>query len=204
MERKVDYDYFTLERLAELPYRELRELFSNLDAPDPEEMDGEYISRYPVAFERERQLWIEENRGGHWFGKCYRPTPIGPCRGEGHNIYEKKGQIAGRYLRFGWDIGNSTIDGRPSLIMRYNIFERPTGAMSLTDEVRRVRRGLYMGFYYNYDRVNPPFNFGWDEKTGCTKPEFFFLLGPISKWQGPDEDSLKHEVIKQPVAQEVL
>ena len=191
----MDYDYFTIERLAELPYRELCELFSNLDAPTVEEMDGEYVSRYPIAFERERQLWIEKARGGHWFGKAYHPTPIGPCRGEGHNLYERKGDVAGRYLRFGWDIAKSPFDGKPSLIMQYNIFNRKTGRMSLTDEVRRVRKGLYVGFYYNNDRVNPPFNFGWDAEKGQTKPEFFFLLGPISRWQGPDAEALENETI---------
>jgi len=192
----MDYNYFTIERLAELPYRELCELFSNLDAPAFDEMDGEFISRYPIAFERERQLWIEENRGGHWFGKCYRPQPIGLCQGEGHNMYERKGNIVGRHLRFGWDIANSPIDGKPSLIMRYNIFDRPAGPMSLTDEIRRVRRGLYVGFYYNDDMVNPPFNFGWDDERGHTKPEFFFLSGPVGKWQGPDADSLKNETVR--------
>lgn len=192
----MDYSYFTIERLAELPYRELCELFLNLDPPSFKEMDGEFISRYPIAFEKERQLWIEENRGGHWYGKCYRPQPIGSCQGEGHNMYERKGHVAGRYLRFGWDIGDSPIDGKPSLIMRYNIFNRPAGPMSLTDEVRRVRKGLYVGFYYNSDGVNPPFNFGWDEERKCTKPEFFFLSGPIGKWQGPDVDSLENETVK--------
>lgn len=196
MGRIMDYDYFTIERLAELSYREICEFFANLDAPSIEEMNGEYVSRYPIAFERERQLWIEKNRGGHWFGKTYRPLPVGPCQGEGYNLYERKGDVAGRYLRFGWDIAESPFDRKQSLIMRYDIFHRTNGKISLSDEVRRVRKGLYIGFYYNNDRVNPPFNFGWDEERGLTKPEFFFLLGPINRWQGPDADALQAERIK--------
>ena len=99
----MDYEYFTIERLAELPYRELWELFKELDAPTPEEMNGEYVSRYPVEFEKERQLWIEANRGGHWFGKSYCTKPVGKYQGQGHNLYEdKKNNRCRRCLRFGW------------------------------------------------------------------------------------------------------
>ncbi len=178
------FEYWTIDRLVKLPIEELLRIFRNLEPPVSGEMQGEYSSRLPMQFEEDIQIYFE-SRLGHWLGKAYSLEAVGNLPGQGYNLWlSNEGVI--RKKRFGWKIGNSNFDGKPSLIMQYSVFNNDSGADGLRDEIRRVKPGLYMGIYYSHV-LRPPFTLSWDEGKGHTSFRIFFLFGPTNQWRGVDD-----------------
>lgn len=192
----MDYDFYTVERLAEMSREDLKLVFSVLDSPTPEELSGEFISRRPLYSEKDFGLFHRQAHGGHWLGKAYCQSPSGAYLGEGYNYYQNDEKGVVKKNRFMWSIGLSPIDGKQALLMDYSAFNGPNAKKKLVDNVRRVRKGLYIGAMYT-DNVNPPMSIGWDEEHDRSNLEFFFLMGPVYPWRGPDEDAIKNEPPKE-------
>ncbi len=200
-QKRHDFPYWTLEKLLKWSREDQLRLFGSLDAPDPTEMYGEYIIRYPLYIEEDIQGFFgrpdSNGRGTRHMGKCYHPSlPVGDYPGQGYNWW-LKGRDIQRFSRFGWHIGPSRRDQRPALIMEYKCFRNlsKNGETGLHDEIRRIHPGLYMGIAHNEVWPNAPFMTAWDFEHGRTQDEVFFLYGPVGPWHGVDNPSAEPEAI---------
>lgn len=187
---------WTMDDLVKLNPDELLKIFSSLEPPDPQEMDGEFKSRYPLVWEATIQESYLKTRPGPWFGKAYACIPLGRYPGQGYNIWHKKdGYI--RNGRFAWSIANSDFDGKPSLVMRYDAFEAYRKTINLVDEIRRVKPGLYIGIFTT-NQVLPPFTLKWKIENIKTAEMVFLLEGPVREWHGVDDEN------EEPVSQDAF
>ena len=189
-----------LETMLKWTREDQLRLFHCLDAPKSEEMNGEYLMRYPAYIEEDIQRFFarpdSNGLGTRHLGKCYNPNlPVGDLPGQGYNWW-LKGDTVKRFSRFGWYIGASEYDGRPALIMEYKCFDNlsKNGDTGLHDEIRRVNQGVYMGIAHNKAWPNAPFMTAWDFEKGQCQDEVFFLFGPINPWHGVDDPNLEPEV----------
>lgn len=199
-QERHDFPYWTLEKLLKWSRADQLRLFQCLDAPLADEMNGEYMIRYPLYIEEDIQGFFSRpdsnGRGTRHLGKCYHPAlSAGGLPGQGYNWW-LKGKEVHRFSRFAWEIGTSRLDGRPALVMEYKCFRNlsKNGETGLHDEIRRVYPGLYMGIAHNEVWPNAPFMTAWDFEKGRTQDEVFFLFGPVGPWHGPDDPSLEPEV----------
>ena len=162
-----------------LTAEEFIEVFRTLDAPGPDELNGEY-SGFPHLGDTEERhagvLSVMCNRDGHgyWLGKAYQSDATG--RGEGYNVWMRDLGSSDRWLRFGTSIGPSAFDDKPSLVMRYAAFDNASGAANLVDEIRKLSDGLYLGLGV----ADLP-------DGGRSQPGPFVLSGPVQKWTGVDD-----------------
>jgi len=174
----------TLEGLAQKKNSELIELYKTLEAPDIKELEGEYAARMPIDREENFQTWIEQN-GGHWLGKAFSLKPVKGMMGQGHNLH-KVGDKTVRHTRFGYEIGVSPVDGKNTLLLKYSVFNNGASSIDLLDEIRPVKRGLYLGVYTTIIAV-PPFTL--TQEGPRSSVEAFLLGGPVGPWQGVDDPS---------------
>lgn len=196
-----DFDYWTVDKLVKWNSCDLLELFHTLDAPDPEEMNGEFLVRYPLYREEEVQTFYSDpngnGRGSHHLGKALNPNlPHKDCNGEGYNWWLRGGKVE-RFSRFAWKIGPSTLDGRPALLADYCYFDNMSknGQMGQHDEMRRVKPNLYLCIAYDRVWPRPPFKFGWNFEENRSKETVFFLHGPVFPWQGVDHPEKEPEML---------
>lgn len=199
-EQRHDFPYWSLEKLLKWTREDQLRLFRCLDAPEPEEMYGEYLMRYPLYIEEDIQGFFgrpdSNGFGTRHLGKCYNPhTGVSELPGQGYNWWLKGNKVV-RFSRFGWSISTSRLDGRPALVMEYKCFNNlsKNGQTGLHDEIRRVSPGLYMGIAHNEVWPNAPFMTAWDYEKNRTQDEVFFLFGPVNPWHGVDDPSLEPEV----------
>ncbi|HIF09598.1 MAG TPA: hypothetical protein EYQ81_06960, partial [Sneathiellales bacterium] len=131
------------------------ELWKSLPAPEPNEIDGEYTGHVHDGGDRAvrdaKTKFFYESPCGYWLGKAYKPGRGG--QGEGYNYFRETDGSVRRYRRFATEIGRSTLDGRPSLIMYYRAFHNYAGDMDLVDEIRRVDDGVYLCLYTGTEAV---------------------------------------------------
>lgn len=133
--------------LATLRHRELLDLFAVLDAPELNELDGEY-ARLILAqkFPGERAFahaTVSNPRTGHWLGKAFNGGTDGQV-GQGYNYFRKRGRIVHTDPML-TTIAPSRFDGRPSFQLVYRAFHSLCGSIHMVDELRTVGPGQYLG-----------------------------------------------------------
>ncbi|HVF76528.1 MAG TPA: hypothetical protein VM938_15940 [Acidimicrobiales bacterium] len=138
-----------LARLVATPQPDLVELFRSLEPPSLSEADGEFAGYLPVRGLSDDKLAVVdamysgELPAGLWLGKAFIGTT--DARSEGYNMWRTPEGAVKRSLRFTTFVGESAIDGKPSLVMNYCDFANEAAAIGLVDEVRKVEDGVYIG-----------------------------------------------------------
>lgn len=135
------------DALHQMSTAELSQFFRSLDAPDMEEMDGEFTpfllrQCHPVVDRAARWLMNGALLPVRWTGKAFRPR--GRTEGRGYNLF----QVAGRTLctfPMRTVLAPSAVDGRPSYQLVYAAFHSPLGYVRVVDELRRLQAGIYLG-----------------------------------------------------------
>ncbi len=188
----ISVNDLTIEKLKELSYEELMDLYKSLPSADFKEMDGEYDSAM-VGFSSERKeklslWWLYNTKKGYWLGKAFTPSPNNSePPGEGYNRWKIEGKEV-HHMRFLTDMPESLVDDKITFRLKYASFKNDGGIVDMTDEVRRIRGG----FYLCAGMADP-------EKI---PPDFFCLSGPVndydrsSEWVYGDEVS-KHAKIRR-------
>ena len=154
-----------LDDLREMPRKELKELFSVLEAPSIDEMNGEYRSELMDQGGRLADILVRFffNVSGKWLGKAFQPT--NEHEGHGYNSFQTRRGVQ-RTKRMQTTISPSGFHDGDSYTIRYDGLHR--GFLGkLVGEVRRVRPGLYLGFGGMPIRNNI----------------YFTLSGPVSEFQ---------------------
>lgn len=167
----------TVEMIKELSFQEILDLYKSLTSADFEEMDGEYDSAM-VGFtsektERSSRWWLYDTERGYWLGKAFTPSPKKQeLKGQGYNRWKINGKEE-HHMRFLTDISDSLIDGKPTFRLKYASFKNDGGIVDMTDEVRKIRKGLYL----------------CAGMAGVDKlpPDFFCLCGPVNEYQHRSE-----------------
>jgi hypothetical protein len=164
------------EDLIGLGYKKLMELYKSVPSADFEEMDGDFDSCM-VGYTSEREekaglWWLHKTEKGDWMGKSFTPKKKLERRGEGYNRWEIEGKEV-HHMRFLTDMVESLIDGKITFRLKYASFKNDGGIVDMTDEVRRIRKGLYLC-------------------VGMTAPEylppgFFYLAGPVHEYDHSSE-----------------
>ncbi|MFX0080625.1 MAG: hypothetical protein ACFE94_02630 [Candidatus Hodarchaeota archaeon] len=162
-----------IEKIKELSFQEIMDLYKSLPSADFEEMDGEYDSAM-VGFISEKnekisKWWLYDTEKGYWLGKAFTPysNKLEP-RGEGYNRWKIDGKEE-QHMRFRTGISESLIDGKPTFQLKYASFKNDGGIIDMTDEVRKIRKGLYL----------------CAGMAGPDKlpPDFFCLSGPVNEYK---------------------
>lgn len=140
----------TLDTLAQRTSEELDALYRA--APVSTTMhaaDGQLVGRMlavrgiPPGFRAPLQRWAA-SPSFLWEGKTFQATS--DTRGTGHNrVYVPS--VFGRQNLFPFDtsFGPSAIDGKPTLILDYDLDVNPGYIRRIHDEIREVARGLFLG-----------------------------------------------------------
>jgi hypothetical protein len=177
---------WTIPQLVLMKKEEFIALWKTLPAPDFKELNGEY-SGYcidggdlEIRKQTAERMFSETTYLGYWLGKAYKPTGIN--KGEGYNHSRRPGGWVHRFLRFGVEVGTSLIDDKPSYMMYYGHFNSPSGKSDLTDELRKLQDGIYLGC----GTVKLP-----DGKRSPPGP--FIIAGPIGHWIGVDDEEAERK-----------
>jgi len=173
---------WTIQQLVGLTYPQFWALWRSLPAPDFYEMNGEYSGYCPDGGNQEIRkgmaafMFTESLNLGYWMGKAVKP--ISADKGEGYNVYRQTGGWERRFLRFGTAMAKSVLDGKLSYTMYYGHFKNGAGKNDLTDELRKITKGLYLGVGHT---KTPEGHRG--------QPGPFVFVGPVRPWQGVEDDS---------------
>ncbi|MHA2182625.1 MAG: hypothetical protein ACXAAH_14485 [Promethearchaeota archaeon] len=169
--KEISLENLKKEELKELGYQKLMELYQSLPSAGFEEMDGDYDSCM-VGFTSEKKekqsiWWLHKTEKGDWLGKSFSPTSKLESRGDGYNRWTIAGKEV-HHMRFLTDMSESLIDGKITFRLKYASYKNDGGIVDMTDEVRRIRKGLYLC-------------------VGMTAPEnylpaFFYLTGPVHEY----------------------
>jgi hypothetical protein len=176
---------WTVEDLRPLDRDGLMAVFTQLPAPRPEAMAGEFASSLPDYSDAEWRSAMAALGKDYWLGKSYSPQEYNGHRGHGLNSYRRGDGSIRRLSRFVWDIGPSVVDGRPSLVMRYAAFGNWGGMHDLIDEIRVAGDGVFVGLYHTQTPVP---GFTPRQGNGRSGIEFFILAGPVGPFVPADED----------------
>ena len=175
----------TVEKIKVLSFHEIMDLYKSLSSASFEELDGEYDSA-TVGFVSEKSekgslWWLYDTERGYWLGKAFTPSNKKELKGEGYNRWKIEGKEE-HHMRFLTDISESLIDGKPTFQLKYASFKNDGGIVDMTDEVRKIRKGLYL----------------CTGMAGVEKlpPDFFCLSGPVNKYQHHSEWKYGDEVTK--------
>jgi hypothetical protein len=177
---------WTLEKVKKFTHQELMELYKSLPSADMQEMDGDYDSTM-VGYiskrqERGSRWWLYETERGYWLGKSFTPiSGKSEIQGEGYNRWEIEGKEV-HHMRFLTDIAESLIDGKPTFRLKYASFKNDGGIIDMTDEVRRLKKGLYLCVGMSGAEKLPP--------------DFFCLVGPLHEYDHSSEWVYGDEVKK--------
>jgi hypothetical protein len=164
---------WSLEEILALDRDATIALWKTLPAAPMAELDGHYQGLVPNAGDSKLQsatrdhMYNESSPSGYWLGKAYRPLTA--TTGEGYNRWRFPGGKVVRNLRFATEMGNSLIDGKPSLLMYYGAFNDST----MVDEIRKLDDYIYLGASTSEAR-----------RGKRTEPEHFVLIGPTDEWVG--------------------
>jgi hypothetical protein len=132
--------------LAGLRDGALRALYAKGTPPDLKDLDGAPRGRMlafagPLgegrAFEALRRF--SESRFFPWAGKSFSSQTAE--RGRGVN----RVRGAGDWFRFETSFGPSVLDGKPCLILDYDLPSNPWAIRQIHDELREVSSGLFLG-----------------------------------------------------------
>lgn len=147
MRNEVSTGAPSLEELLRLTPDEAVALFRTLEPPAAGDIPGDYSGHIPLAM---RDNWDALFAGaglGVWLGKAYRLDGGSRTSGQGSNLYRKDGRVE-QTLPFAWNLGPSTVDGRPALMMFYSAFRSWAGKRDLIDELRLISPELLLGLYH--------------------------------------------------------
>jgi hypothetical protein len=134
----------TAAELEALTTYELLTLFHELDAPEVEEMHGDYDARLLSQPSRFAQFTGYLSVGTPlmpWRSKGFRP--VTESRGRGYNSFAPLGRVIQRYP-MATQLTPSRYDGRPAYTLIYAAYRSTCGAVNMVDEVRRLQDGLYL------------------------------------------------------------
>ena len=175
---------WTEEKIMALTRDEVIEMWKAAPAVEMAELCGEYKGLIPNAGNEEAQkatakvMYNEDSPTGYWLGKAF--SPLSHTKGDGYNRYRRPDGTIHRFMRFATEMGDSLIDGKPSLIMHYGAYQLqllPKGQENkLMDEIRKLTDGFYLGV----GTVQLP-----DGKR--SEPGHFVLMGPVGQWIGVDD-----------------
>ncbi len=170
--KDISPEEWTLEKIKELSFQEQMELYKTLPSADFEEMDGDYDScmvGFASEIKKKGSLWwLHKSEKGNWKGKSFSPT-IGKKKfqSEGYNRWEIDGKEV-YHMRFHTNMIESLIDGKITFRLKYALFKNDGGIVDMTDEVRRIKKGLYLCV-----------GMAGPEKL---PPDFFCLTGPVHEY----------------------
>lgn len=142
--------HLSLDTLAERSFDELDALYRNATVSTTmRAADGKLIGRMlavrglPGALAKPLRTWAA-SRSFVWEGKSFQATS--DTRGDGHNrVFIPN--VLGRQILFPFEtsFGPSSIDGRPTLILDYDLAANPSYIRKIHDEIREVSPGLFLG-----------------------------------------------------------
>lgn len=183
--KDISIENLKKEELKELGYQKLMGLYKSLPSADFEEMDGDYDARM-VGFPSERGeklsiWWLHKTEKGDWLGKSFTPKSKSERRGEGYNRWKIEGKEV-HHMRFLTDMVESLIDGKITFRLKYASFKNDGGIVDMTDEVRRIRKGLYLCLGMSGPEKLPP--------------GLFYLAGPVHAYDHSSEWIYGEEVEK--------
>jgi hypothetical protein len=175
---------WTEEKILALTSKEVFDLWSECPAVDMTELVGEYKGLVPNAGDEKaikrtaKTMFNEDGPLGYWLGKAYAPLSL--TKGDGYNRWRRPDKSVEHYMRFSTEMGNSLIDGKPTLLMYYGAYRHrfvPEGQdNTLVDEVRKLADGVYLGMG---TAIGP------DGKR--TPPGHFVLMGPEGEYSRADD-----------------
>lgn len=150
-------------------------VFKTLEAPDLEEMHGEFAAlllRQPnlAAAVSGHLTCYNPLCPGHWLAKAFRP--VGEGRGRGYNTSSHFRRVVQGYPMLTL-IAPSRYDGRPAFQLVYRAFRSRCGFVHMVDEVRRLAAGQYLGIG----------TAGFSD-TQRRLPRPFLLTGPVAPYCG--------------------
>jgi hypothetical protein len=159
--------------ILRLSAQELLALFRTLEAPEFEEMDGEFAALLLSQPTRAAALFLRVYNPlypGHWLAKAFRPASDG--RGRGYNLFRHLGRVVQRYP-MATLMAPSRYDGRPAFQLVYRAFHSYCGFIHMVDEVRRLEAGQYLG-------VGTLGFTDAQRRIACP----FLLTGPVAPYRG--------------------
>ena len=173
------------EDLKEIGYQQLMEVYKSLPTVDFVEMDGDYDTGM-VGFiteikEKGSIWWLHKTEKGDWLGKSFTPKIKSERRGEGYNRWKIEGREV-HHMRFLTDMSESLIDEKITFRLKYASFKNDGGIVDMTDEVRKIRKGLYLCVGMADPNKLPP--------------DFFYLAGPVHEYDHSSEWIYGDEVEK--------
>lgn len=161
-----------IEDVMAMGQAEIIELWEQSPAATLEEMDGLFVGYIPFADNPTNEKRIQKvmynvnSARGFWVGKAY--TKTGENKGEGYNKWRHKDGTFTHGQRFATEVGTSLFDGKPALMMYYEAYN---SSMKLTDEIRKLTDGIYVGI-------------GTTPQSDGTRRLFghFVFVGPVHEW----------------------
>ena len=154
---------------------ELLKLFSKLEAPTLDEMEGEFNAkilkqRSPIARASAAALLYNPLWPGMWLCKAFRRA--NDTTGRGYNTFQHFGRVVQRFP-MQTIIAPSRYDGKPAYQLIYRAYKSYCGSIHMVDEVRRLSPGVYLGIG----------TYGFTDRQRQA-PYPFMLTGPIAAYRG--------------------
>jgi len=141
-----DQEQWTITRLRAMELARVKALFTTLEAPEMDEMNGEYegylLDAGNYAFNLMGLMFLSNPVSGWWLGKAFQP--LGARDGHGYNWHVKKGKVARGY-KMRTELIQSGFDGKPSFRLIYSHYRSFYGKAGMVDEIRKLSDGIYLG-----------------------------------------------------------
>jgi hypothetical protein len=176
----VDPVKATAKDIEKLDKAALFQLYYAAPAPKHSDVNGEYSAKtLPVGILATSADFYTHNffGPGRWAGKAF--FPFEQDKGSGYNIFVSKGkdgkEVISRVRKMNTYIGKSLIDGKDSFHLDYSPFNSGT-VHSMHDELRRINDNILLGMGY------------MALGGGSINPAPFLVIGPATKWVGPDKE----------------
>ncbi|HEY1959405.1 MAG TPA: hypothetical protein VGH28_27530 [Polyangiaceae bacterium] len=132
----------TLDDLARLSSRELGAIYEGGTVPELSALDGDLVGRMLAVRKIEKALASFSGSARFpWAGKSFRAESA--RRGTGIN----RVKLGGRHRLFPFEtfVGASVLDGRPALVLDYDLSDNPAAIRAIHDEVREVAPKIFLG-----------------------------------------------------------
>lgn len=125
--------------------QEILDIFATLEAPDLQEMNGEYKAHLLQQPGLLRHLFGQAsvaNPLAPWLGKAFRPVDANT--GRGYNMFRVAGRVVQRFP-MQTIIAPSRFDGKPAYQLIYRAYHSLCGDIHMVDEVRTLAPKTYLG-----------------------------------------------------------
>jgi len=140
----------TLDTLAERTHDELDALYrAAMVSTTMHAADGKLIGRMltvrglPGALAKPLRRWAAAS-SFVWEGKTFQASS--ETRGDGHNrVFIPRALGRQNLFPFETSFGPSAVDGKPTLILDYDLRANPSYIRKIHDEIREVAPGLFLG-----------------------------------------------------------